>query len=105
PVQTGSRPRSDRVTRVRPRPVQAGHGALPRDAGGTRGAASQPRECVRLGWSLSEEGRAPVSVGQPLSLQKPGGPREYDLWSYGAGNAPGGQGEAATVSSWGRETP
>jgi general secretion pathway protein G len=35
--------------------------------------------------------------------KSPGDHGEYDLWSYGSDNAPGGEGEAADVASWGAE--
>jgi general secretion pathway protein G len=37
----------------------------------------------------------------PYNYKSPGDHGEYDLWSYGADNAPGGEGEAADVTSWG----
>jgi general secretion pathway protein G len=42
--------------------------------------------------------------GNPYHYKSPGDHGEYDLWSYGADNAPGGEGEAADVTSWGQGT-
>jgi len=41
--------------------------------------------------------------GNPYHYKSPGDHGEYDLWSDGADNAPGGEGENADVMSWGRE--
>src|SRR5262249_32699429 len=41
--------------------------------------------------------------GNPYQYKSPGDHGESDLWSYGAGGAPGGEGEAADVSSWSTE--
>jgi general secretion pathway protein G len=41
--------------------------------------------------------------GNPYQYKSPGDHGEYDLWSYGSDGAPGGEGEAADVSSWGGE--
>ncbi len=41
--------------------------------------------------------------GSPYHYKSPGDHGEYDIWSYGADNAPGGEGEAADIASWGRE--
>jgi len=38
--------------------------------------------------------------GNPYQYKSPGDHGDYDLWSYGADNAPGGDGEAADVMSW-----
>jgi general secretion pathway protein G len=38
--------------------------------------------------------------GSPYQYKSPGDHGEYDLWSYGADQAPGGEGEAADVTSW-----
>ncbi len=35
-----------------------------------------------------------------LEVCCPGDHGDYDLWSYGADNAPGGEGENADVTSW-----
>lgn len=39
--------------------------------------------------------------GNPYQYKSPGDHGEYDLWSYGSDSAPGGEGEAADVTSWG----
>ncbi len=40
--------------------------------------------------------------GNDYQYKKPGEEgREYDLWSFGAGGQPGGEGEDADVTSWG----
>jgi general secretion pathway protein G len=41
--------------------------------------------------------------GNPYQYKSPGDHGEYDLWSYGSDGAPGGEGEAADVSSWSGE--
>ena len=41
--------------------------------------------------------------GNPYQYKSPGDHGEYDLWSYGSDGAPGGEGEAADVSSWSTE--
>jgi general secretion pathway protein G len=38
--------------------------------------------------------------GNPYKYRFPGQHGEYDLWSEGADNAPGGEGENADVTSW-----
>jgi general secretion pathway protein G len=38
--------------------------------------------------------------GNPYQYKSPGDHGEYDLWSNGSDNAPGGEGEAGDVSSW-----
>jgi len=38
--------------------------------------------------------------GNPYQYRSPGEHGEYDLWSYGSDNAPGGEGEAGDVTSW-----
>jgi general secretion pathway protein G len=38
--------------------------------------------------------------GYPYQYKSPGDHGEYDLWSLGANSAPGGDGEAADVTSW-----
>ncbi|MBI2461975.1 MAG: type II secretion system major pseudopilin GspG [Candidatus Rokubacteria bacterium] len=39
--------------------------------------------------------------GSPYHYRSPGEHGEYDLWSYGADGAPGGEGENQDVVSWG----
>jgi general secretion pathway protein G len=41
--------------------------------------------------------------GNPYQYKSPGDHGEYDLWSYGSDGAPGGEGEAADIASWGTE--
>ncbi len=41
--------------------------------------------------------------GNGYQYKSPGDHGEYDLWSYGSDNTPGGEGEAADIMSWGRE--
>jgi general secretion pathway protein G len=41
--------------------------------------------------------------GNPYQYKSPGDHGEYDLWSYGSDGAPGGEGEAADVTSWSGE--
>jgi general secretion pathway protein G len=41
--------------------------------------------------------------GNPYQYASPGTHGEYDLFSQGADNAPGGEGESADVTSWGTE--
>ena len=41
--------------------------------------------------------------GNAYHYKSPGDHGEYDLWSYGADNAPDGTGEAADITSWGAE--
>lgn len=41
--------------------------------------------------------------GSAYQYKSPGEHGEYDLWSHGADQAPGGQGEAADVTSWGTQ--
>src|SRR5262245_12306644 len=38
--------------------------------------------------------------GNAYQYKSPGDHGDYDLWSFGADNAPGGDGEAADVMSW-----
>jgi general secretion pathway protein G len=38
--------------------------------------------------------------GSPYQYKSPGDHGEFDLWSFGSDNAPGGDGEAADVTSW-----
>ena len=42
--------------------------------------------------------------GNAYHYKSPGDHGEYDVWSYGADNAPGGEGEAADVTSWEQKT-
>lgn len=42
--------------------------------------------------------------GNVYQYKSPGDHGEYDLWSHGADNAAGGEGEAADVTSWSRES-
>jgi len=42
----------------------------------------------------------PDPWGNPYQYKSPGDHGEYDLWSNGADNAPGGEGEAVDVTSW-----
>jgi general secretion pathway protein G len=39
----------------------------------------------------------------PYQYKSPGDHGEYDLWSYGSDATPGGEGEAADVTSWGAD--
>lgn len=39
--------------------------------------------------------------GNPYHYRSPGEHGEYDLWSYGADGAPGGEGENRDIVSWG----
>jgi general secretion pathway protein G len=39
--------------------------------------------------------------GNPYQYKSPGDHGDYDLWTYGADNAPGGDGESGDVTSWG----
>ena len=39
--------------------------------------------------------------GNPYHYRSPGEFGDYDLWSYGADGAPGGEGEARDIVSWG----
>lgn len=39
--------------------------------------------------------------GNPYQYKNPGQHGDYDLWSYGADNAPGGDGENVDATSWG----
>ncbi len=41
--------------------------------------------------------------GNAYQYKSPGDHGEYDLWTFGADNAPGGEGEAADITSWGGE--
>ena len=41
--------------------------------------------------------------GNPYQYKAPGDHGEYDLWSLGSDNAPGGDGEAGDITSWGGE--
>ena len=38
--------------------------------------------------------------GNPYQYKSPGDHGDYDLWSNGADNSPGGEGEAVDVTSW-----
>jgi general secretion pathway protein G len=38
--------------------------------------------------------------GSPYQYKSPGDHGEYDLWSNGSDNSPGGEGEAEDVTSW-----
>ena len=42
----------------------------------------------------------PDPWGNAYHYKSPGDHGEYDLWSYGADNAPGGEGEGGDVTSW-----
>ena len=42
--------------------------------------------------------------GNPYQYKNPGQHGDYDLWSQGADNAPGGEGENADATSWGGTT-
>jgi len=46
----------------------------------------------------------PDPWGNPYHYRSPGEHGEYDLWSYGADGAPGGEGESQDIVSWGRGT-
>ena len=41
--------------------------------------------------------------GNPYQYKAPGDHGEYDLWSLGSDNSPGGEGEAGDITSWGGE--
>ena len=41
--------------------------------------------------------------GSAYQYKSPGDHGEYDLWSFGSDNSPGGEGEAADVPSWSSE--
>jgi general secretion pathway protein G len=41
--------------------------------------------------------------GSPYQYKSPGDHGDFDLWSLGSDNAPGGDGEAADVTSWGTQ--
>ncbi len=41
--------------------------------------------------------------GSPYQYKSPGDHGDYDIWSYGSDGAPGGEGEAADVTSWSTE--
>jgi general secretion pathway protein G len=41
--------------------------------------------------------------GSPYQYKSPGDHGEYDLWSFGSDNSPGGDGEAGDITSWGGE--
>lgn len=45
----------------------------------------------------------PDPWGNSYQYQSPGQHGEYDLWSYGSDGAPGGEGEAQDILSWGGE--
>ena len=46
-------------------------------------------------------GKIPVDPwGEPYGYRSPGEKGEYDIYSYGADKAPGGEGEAADLSNW-----
>ncbi|WP_022853722.1 type II secretion system major pseudopilin GspG [Thermodesulfatator atlanticus] len=38
--------------------------------------------------------------GRPYHYRSPGEHGDYDLWTYGADNQPGGEGENADITSW-----
>ncbi len=38
--------------------------------------------------------------GNPYQYKSPGDHGDYDLWSHGSDGAPGGDGEAADITSW-----
>lgn len=38
--------------------------------------------------------------GNPFQYKSPGDHGEYDLWSFGSDNTPGGEGEAGDITSW-----
>jgi general secretion pathway protein G len=42
----------------------------------------------------------PDPWGNPYQYKSPGDHGEYDLWSNGSDNSPGGEGEAEDVTSW-----
>jgi general secretion pathway protein G len=42
--------------------------------------------------------------GNPYQYKSPGQHGDYDLWSYGADNSPGGEGENTDSTSWGGKT-
>jgi general secretion pathway protein G len=41
--------------------------------------------------------------GNPYQYKAPGDHGEYDLWSLGSDNSPGGEGEAGDITSWSSE--
>jgi general secretion pathway protein G len=41
--------------------------------------------------------------GSAYQYKSPGDHGDYDLWSYGSDNSPGGDGEAGDIVSWGTE--
>ncbi len=43
------------------------------------------------------------SWGNAYQYKSPGDHGEYDLWSFGSDNSPGGEGEAADITSWSSE--
>ena len=80
-------------------------GRYPLTAEGLEALVKNPG--VTTGWDgpylkKSEIPRDPW--GQPYQYKAPGDHGDYDLWSYGADNAPGGEGENADSTSWGGKT-
>jgi general secretion pathway protein G len=54
-----------------------------------------------------KDGRLPVDPwGEPYQYENPGAsnPHSYDLWSFGADGAPGGEGVDADVGNWTEDT-
>ena len=53
-----------------------------------------------MGRTLHEEGRRSLTPGAGSSSTAPGQHGDYDLYTFGADNAQGGNGEDQDITSW-----
>lgn len=76
-------------------------GRYPDESQGLRALLEKPANAP--GWNgpyLDREAQLLDPWGQPYRYRFPGEHGAYDLYSYGADDQPGGEGEAADVTSW-----
>ena len=76
-------------------------GRYPDESQGLRALIEKPANAP--GWNgpyLEKEAQLRDPWGEPYRYRFPGEHGAYDLFSYGADNQPGGEGEAADVTSW-----
>jgi general secretion pathway protein G len=76
-------------------------GSYPTTAQGLEALQANPGSATNWGGPYLKKALPKDSWGNPYKYRCcPGQHGEYDLWSEGADNAPGGDGENADVTSW-----
>jgi len=77
-------------------------GAYPTTEQGLAALNSKPQNIERWAGPYLKKSVPPDPWGNPYIYKSPGEHGDYDLQSYGLDGQPGGIGEAADVTSWGR---